>query len=257
MQEKYFNVTVKPTIAASKQTAAFGTNDVLFDWHAFDIPSGAARLISITTVIRGTDAAKQSTDRDLTLLFAKSIDGVAPTSVGTVNATAGGIGFELNIIGKARVENTTGEYTAAILDRFSVASSGYGAAANQHSFGVLTGEPNTGANVGYDTIYVAGFTSGSLDFSTTVLARGGEAAGVTVVETDKGSDDDPDADKIFVPGDVLHSATDDVLGTVASISAFGSSKQDINFTAATTDIIADNEEIYNIHPVHFIFSFEK
>ena len=121
---------------------------------------------------------------------------------------------------------------------------------------VLTGEPESGDNVAYDTIYVAGIAQGALDFSTTVLARGGEAAGVTVVETDKGSNDDPNADLIFQPGDILHSGTDDVLGTVSSIAAFGSSKQDINFTAGTSAIIADNEEIYNINPIKLIFSFE-
>ena len=48
-----------------------------------------------------------------------------------------------------------------------------------------------------------------------------------------------------------------MLGTVDSISNFGSNKQDINFTAATTDAIADNEEIFNINPIRFILMFEK
>jgi hypothetical protein len=106
-------------------------------------------------------------------------------------------------------------------------------------------------------VYLGAITGTALDFGTTVLARGGEAAGVTVVETDKGADDDPDAELIFAPGDVLHSATDGVLGTVASIAAFASSKQDITFTAVTPDAIADDEEIFNINPIRIILSFEK
>ena len=262
MINKYHSVTVKPTIKASKQTSAFAAGDVLFDWTPFDVPKGSNLLRCTVVLVRGTNGADQAAV-DMELFFAKSIDGTAPSTLGDLNdpvdtATATGTsttGWFNNIIGYNYLDvsaNNTGSsddlvYMNTLQCGAPRASSGV----------VLTGEPNSGTNVGYDKIYVAGITQGALDFSTTVLARGGEADGVTTVETDKGSNDDPNADLIFQPGDVLHSATDDVLGTIKTIEAFGSSKQDITFTAGTTDIIADNEEIYNVNPVTLIFSFER
>ena len=260
---KFFTVEVNPTITASKQHAgAFAAGDILFDWTSFQIPKGSARLLSTIATIRGTNAADQAAV-DMELFFAKSIDGTAPSSLGALNAavttaTATGsskTGWFRNIIGYQFFDASAQGMGSSddLVFMNTIQSPGNGGVGNL----ILTGEPESGDNVGYDTIYVAGITQGALDFSTTVLARGGEAAGVTVVETDKGTNDDPDADLIFQPGDVLHSGTDDVLGTVASIAAFGSSKQDINFTAGTSAIIADNEEIYNINPIKLIFSFER
>ena len=263
MWGKYFNVTLRPTITASTQhEGAFAAGDILFDWTAMQVPKGSSRLLSTIATVRGINAADQPAV-DMELIFAKSINNTAPSSLGVLNAvvttaTATGsttTGWFRNIIGRqffdADVNGMGSSDDLVFVNTIqSPGNTGGGGL-------VLTGEPETGDNVGYDIIYVAGIAQGALDFSTTVLARGGEAAGVTVVETDKGSNDDPDADLIFQPGDILHSGTDDILGTIASIGAFGSSKQDINFTAGTSAIIADNEEIYNINPITFIFSFEK
>ena len=49
---KYFNVTVKPTILASKLATVYSSGDIVFDWHAVDIPKGASRLIGVTAIIR-------------------------------------------------------------------------------------------------------------------------------------------------------------------------------------------------------------
>ena len=41
---KYFNVTVKPPIAVAALAAGNITNDeLMFDWHGFDVPKGACR----------------------------------------------------------------------------------------------------------------------------------------------------------------------------------------------------------------------
>ena len=110
---------------------------------------------------------------------------------------------------------------------------------------VLEGEPNSGTNVGYDTIYVAGSTGGVLSFGTTVLTRGAVTDDTTlIVETDKGTNDDPNADLIFAVGDVIHTGTDDVLGTIGSIGAFDTNNQPITFTAPITDDLGDNEELF-------------
>jgi len=259
MASKYFTVEVKPFITASAQnagSAAYSADDVLFDWASFQVPRGANKLIGVTAVIRGADGATNGVT-DLDFYFAKSINGTAPATIGLANRTADAAPIVSNhLIGLAHIDGAQ-DYGNNSLDLFSIASTGGGGAGNLIPGIVLEGEPSSGDNVGYDTLYVAGSTNAAISFGTTVLARGGEAAGVTVVETDKGSDDDPDADLIFAVGDVLHSATDDVLGTVASIAAFGSSKQDITFAAVTPDVIADNEEIFNVNPIRLILSFER
>ena len=256
MASKYFDVTVKPTVKASKQTSAFSIGDVLFDWTPFQIPKGSARLLNTFITVRGTDGADQGA-LDFELFFAKSIDGNAPATLGDLNDPVDSSGWQNNLIGYQMMDhssNATGSYDDLVyITAYSSGSRGGGPDV------VLTGEPNSGDNVGYDTVYVACITQGAHDFSTSVFARGGTTAdgSVAVVETDKGSNDDPDAELIFVPGDVLHSATDDVLGTVKSIAAFGSSKQDITFEAAIEATIGDNEEIYNVNPVVLKFSFER
>tara|TARA_R100000458_G_C8237539_1_gene217456 strand:+ start:36 stop:818 length:783 start_codon:yes stop_codon:yes gene_type:complete len=260
MASKYFDVTVKPTVKASKQHAgAFSAGDVLFDWTPFQIPRGSARLLNTFVTVRGVDGADQGA-KDIELFFAKSIDGNAPSTLGDSNDPVDSSGWQNNLIGYQMLDhssNSTGSSDDLVyITTLTSGSRGGGPDV------VLTGELDSGDNVGYDTVYVACLTQGAHNFSTTVIARGGTTAdgSVAVVETDKGSNDDPDAELIFVPGDVLATTngTDDrTLGTVKSIAAFGSSKQDITFEAAIEATIADNEEIYNLNPVVLKFSFER
>ena len=257
---KYFTVEVKPTISAIKQalnSSVYTAGDVLFDWTSFQIPKGAARLIGMTVVFRGKNAVTQSA-LDLDVFFAKTVDGVVPATMGDPNGTASALPAVSNhILGFARLDDGAA-YGELGFDRFTIGMSGGAALPSIPSTNlVIQGEPDSGDNVGYDTIYLGAITGGAHDFGTTVLARGGEAAGVTVVETDKGSDDDPNAELIFAPGDVLHGSTGAVLGTISSIADFDTNKQDITFTAGTTEVLDDNEEIFNINPVKIILSFEK
>jgi hypothetical protein len=128
---------------------------------------------------------------------------------------------------------------------------------------ILEGEPKSGSSVGYDKLYVAGLVRSvdgtSTNFSTSVLARGGTTADGVVVEvpTDKGSDDDPDADLIFAPGDVIHTAANQPIGTIKSISAFDTDHQDLIFENPIETTVLDNIELYNINPIKLILNFEK
>ena len=80
----YFVKTVKPNIDVSCATA-YADKDILFDWHAFELPKGASNLIGITTLLKGTNGA-DGNQHDFDLLFAKGNDSGAPISLGTVNA---------------------------------------------------------------------------------------------------------------------------------------------------------------------------
>lgn len=265
---KYFTVEVKPTIPGEHQSTdshLYTSKDVLFDWTSFQIPKGAAKLTAITAVFRGTDGATQVA-RDLDLVFAKSINGTAPTTLGDSNETVSAAPVVANhIIGLAHLDSG-GDYGVGsgtgggAFDLFNLASTGSGAAASLIPELVLEGEPYTGDNVGYDTLYIGGIAGGTFDFGTKVLVRGAISAdNTTTIPTDlEGSaDGDPNAETVFAVGDVLETASGDTVGTIASISAFDSDHQDIILTANNVEAIADNEELYNVNPIRIILSFER
>ena len=262
MRGKYANVTIKPTIPASIQQA--GTwNDglILFDWTEFVLPNSTSRLLNSTLLVRGKDGADQSSGNfDIELFFAKKFNNTAPPSLGSIRAAVSTAGWMNHMTGTQFLDVTQNNITSTDnLIHMHMLSSGNRAGGPDV---VLHSEKETHGYPVENTVYVAAVfaSSTTCGFSTTVLSRGGTAAGELIIETDKGANDDPDADLIFAPGDVLATTngTDDrTLGTVKSISAFGSSKQDINFELPTTSAIADNEEVYNLNPVTLRLSFEN
>ena len=141
MINKYFTVEVKPTITASLQhgnTVAIG--DVLFDWTSFDIPKGSSKLIDVTMLLRGTNGVRQEASIDF--YFAKSADGgnTAPSSLGTLSATADGTGYQNQLIGTAHINKSDFQDG---LDIMAVASTGRGSGSTNIPGCVLTGEPET------------------------------------------------------------------------------------------------------------------
>jgi len=258
---KYFTVEVKPNVPGNHQAAggaAYAAKDVLFDWTAIQVPKGASKLTGITATLRGTDGGAATNNLDFDIVFAKSINNIAPATLGNAGATVSAAPVVANhIIGLAHIDGTGG-YGNEGFDFFHVASAGTGAAANLMPNLVLEGEPQSGDNVGYDTIYVGGIAGGTISFGTTVLVRGAIAADNTVtIPTDAGTNDDPNADLIFAVGDVLETGTGDTVGTISSISAFDTDHQDIILTAKNVEAIANNEELFNVNPIRIILSFEK
>ena len=257
---KYFTVEIKPTIPGEHQAAnssEYNQKDVLFDWTSFQVPKGASKLTAVTAVFRGTNGGVQAA-RDFDLVFAKSINSIAPKTLGNSNASVSAEPVVANhIIGLAHLDSA-GDYGASGFDFFNVAATGSGAAASLIPELVLEGEPNSGDNVGFDTLYIGGIAGAAFDFGTTVLVRGAITADNTVtIPTDKGNNDDPNAEVIFAVGDVLETGTGDTVGTVASISAFDTDHQDIILTEKNVEAIANNEELFNVNPIRLILSFEK
>jgi hypothetical protein len=247
---KYFTVEVKPTITASKQ-ASMADGDVLFDWTAFDVPKGAVKLTNLTALIRGNDGAPQ-TARDINFYFAKSADGgnTAPSSLGTLSATADGTGYYNQLLTKVHIE-ASGDYGTG-LDFMSIATTGHGAANNQGNLNiVLQGEEGSGTNVGYDKLYVGATAGGSLDFSTGSLLNMGSGQAVATTATTL-TTDGTDARQVFAVGDVIHAADDAVAGTVTAVGSA---------TAVTVDAVAgalaNNDELYVLSPITLKLSFEK
>ena len=274
---KYFTVEVIPTIAASTQVA-HAADDVLFDWTSFQVPRGANKLISVTMIQRGTEGATQAA-KDIDLVFAKSISNTAPATLGTANATASATPAVSNhIIGLTHLD-AAGDFGSAGFDYFSVGSTGSGAAASMIPALVLEGEVNSGDNVGYDTLYLGGIAGNSaIDFGTAVLTdatvdvSGLSAATLTGI-------DGTSPLVAFAIGDIIHATDDIILGEIASMDAnnitfrhdggttlvpTGSYTVPADLTAwkiqngadAAGDL-ANNDELFNIHPIKIILSFEK
>ena len=103
---KYFNVTVKPPITVAALAAGNITDtEILFDWHAFDIPKGAARLVGVTILYAGKNGADY-TPTDFELFWGRgdknNFD--APETLGSDGAAVNGNGYLSHIMGKTYVD---------------------------------------------------------------------------------------------------------------------------------------------------------
>ena len=140
----YFTVEVKPTIPASHlagNSSVYAIKDVLFDWTAFQIPKGAASLMGITVVMRGKNGAVQGA-HDVDFFFAKTINGVAPATMGNSNVTAAALPVVSNhILGFTRIDDA-GAYGEAGFDYFSVAKGGGTSPGFPSANLVIQGEPD-------------------------------------------------------------------------------------------------------------------
>ena len=240
----YFTVEVKPTITASILAGAtMASGDVLFDWTSFDMPKGSAKLIGVTALVRGTNGARQ--EKSFDLYYAKTVSGVAPGSLGTLSATADGARYQNHLIGASKI--MVDDYKDG-LDIMAVASSGHGAGSTQIPSMVLTGDPDTGTNVGYDKLYVACISAGALDFRSTVICDGIQATSQAVLTVKTTS-----ALTNFAVGDVLHDEDDRAMGTVLTVDSATQMTMAANLANATVD----DKDLYNINPVTLILSFER
>jgi len=243
----YFTVEVKPTILPSIQHAGtFGGGAVIFDWTSFDVPKGASKLTDITVMLRGTNGVRQ--ERAIDFYIAKSINGAAPGSLGTVRATADGNQYQNHLIGAIHIH--ADDYKDG-LDIMSMASTGHGAGGTQTPSVVLEGEPNSGSSVGYDTLYITSIPTNTLDWRSTCEtnnaagAQGTDQAGLIVSTTS--------ALLHFDKGDIVYDEDDRLMGTVKSVT----DATNIVFEENLANASVDNKDLYVHSPVTFILSFEK
>ena len=253
MINKYFSVDVAPTIAASLQhTAAFAGGDVLFDWTPFQVPKGSSALHSAVALVRPKgDAAATINNFGFNLVFSKT----NTQSLGTANSAPAQRPSN-DILGMVEFEDVN--YGHSNMSSTAVAT--MGKASNNGKDNpvlVLTGDPDSGDNVGYDTLYVAAIATGAFDFRSIHLIASTASAGTTVVV-------DAVADltflEHFIPGDILQvattvgdSAADTIMGTVASIT----NATTLELTGTSEDVFVDGAILYNTSPIKLKLSFEK
>jgi len=244
----YFNTTIKIPIAASSQASAFADGDLLADWQAIQIPRGSASLKSLTALVRPKgDTGPSGNSTALDILFSKT----NTVSLGTVNQKIDHRPSN-DIIGLIEID--TSNYGTGHLQSTAVAMIGSDTAAASPPM-VITGDVTTGDNVGYDTIYVGLIARGDIDFSSinTVNESDFAAGAQTLITMDDGSGGTTmDCREHFTAGDILHAQDDAVLGVLASAAAHS-----ITLTAANTEAIAENDVIYNLHPIRLVLGFEK
>ena len=237
-------------IGTASEDAAFGDQDIVWDWLAIDIPKGTHRLINASMLVQGTHGARQA-EVDFQLWFARPVDGVAPPSLGTPNAVVSGTGHRKHMLGIVDFDasHAGGDcfkfnsfYSTGTVSRSGAATSSPGL--------IVTGDPVSGTNVGYDKIYVAGIALGALNFSTNVLLNqaGNQAATTTTTTL---TVDGAHATKVFEVGDVIQAMDLAAIGTIQSLTT----------TSITVDLceagLTDDDEILTTSPVKIKLGFEQ
>ena len=256
---KYFTVTVKPTIAASAQHAAFSNNDLLFDWTAFEMPKGSAKLVNATVLVRPKgDSSPTANDNAIGLVFSSS----NTQSLGSANGAVTNIPSN-DFLGT--VEFSANSYTPVSFNSTVVGTLGRGTGDTEIPMAPLVLTPNVNAlsttTPGYDTLYIGGFCAdANTDFtSINAIAEDTDAehANSQVITMDGAS---MDVREHFIAGDVVHIGTsvgtpaaDSLIGTVASAD----SATQITLEAVSPTALVDGDTLYNIHPIRIILQFER
>ena len=256
---KYFTVEVKPTISVAGLAAGnFSDTEVLFDWHGFDVPKGASKLIGITAKVTGKNGVDY-TMADIELFWAKSIAGNAPGTLGDDGAIVDTFGWFPNILGKTYLDASSGSSDGDLImgNIMAAAAPGGGTLGGSQAVNlpirnmlVLEGEPETGTNVGYDKLYVAGIAKGTHNWGASTMTVNGTM--VTTSPTLTVADLSPVLSGVG-PGDVLRDEDGLLFGTVKSVDSATQITMEDNLVAASSN----DKVVYNTCPITLILSFER
>lgn len=255
MKGKFSIVTVKPNLAAL--TTALTATDLLFDWTPIEIPRGGCSIETIQMHYAGTNGAAQ-TPKDIELIFAKSVNGVAPPTLGTSNgaitSTAVAVSAKPHIIGYKHLDVSTMVDTGVDLVAYNLLGS-FSAKPNPKMNIMLEGETTSYVSTkgpGYQTVWMAGLAiEGGEDFGAGVVLDGDQAAAVGTQTQLTVTAGGVDPGLVFAVGDEVIAQDGALVGTVVSIESN---------TAFTVDqvqaALADEDELCNRQPITFIFGLE-
>ena len=259
---KYFNVDVIPDCIAGDVSdnngADVGAGDVIFNWTAVDVPKGSCLLKNITAYVNAEDGAYGAGSLvDYELVFAKSINGVAPSNLGDINTAQDGCGeLRSHFVGSARLESaaalgTLSKTTFGVIYNSTVASS---ANSNIGPEFVIDLEPSSGTNVGYDTLYVAALQVAARNYGTGVLLNE-STIDASANPTSTIIVDGVDATKIFSVGDQVYVVDLDtpIPGTLTKVEPLLLTFSETNSTVDITE----NDELLNANPIRIRLGFES
>jgi|TARA_R110000765_G_scaffold11920_1_gene37513 hypothetical protein len=257
MKSKFSIVTVKPNLAAL--TTAFTATDLLFDWTPIEIPRGGCSIETIQMHYAGTNGVAQ-TPKDIELIFAKSVNGAAPPSLGTSNgAITSSVATQLarpHIIGYKHLDVSAMVDTGVDLVAYNLLGS-FSANPNVKMNMILEGESagyHSTKGPGYQTVWMAGIANeGGEDFGTGVIVDNGDGYGVG----DAGLICDGTAgDIVFAAGDELIAQDGALVGTVVGSADDGSHTFLVLEAPGLLAAVEDGDEICNRQPITFIFGLE-
>ena len=258
---KFFTVDVSPDIVAGDISAVqdadksdldIGAGDIIFDWTAVDVPKGGCMLRSITAITNGEDGVYHANScTTFHLIFAKSVNGVAPTTMGVTNlAQTACFDLKDHYVGSAILEATV-ETGTILTTAFHVAYHGNDNSVTGGGLPLVIDLDRRAATAGYDKLYVMGFQMDARHWSTGVIVNG---AITSDTETDI-TVDGVAATKIFSIGDTVYlHDVDTALGTIKSLT---DTVITLNAAIAGGTNLADDDELVNANPIKFKLGFER
>ena len=249
----YLTPKVKPQVT-KMGNVAYTADDVLFDWTSFEIPRGTCAMTSVFATIVGTNGGAGNA-KNFDILFAKSVNGVAPPSLGDSNDAKSPIKTTAArpwIIGYKGVDASELEDAGDGLSSYNVLGIGRGSAQTFTPYNqiIIEGEPQHSSTNGYQTIWVAGLAQGAMDFGTGCNIAGNHSADdLTIVV------DGTDADDLFAVGETIIAFDADGSGetTIGNVTAVAA---DLITVDAAPSEIADDDEVCHLSPITFRFGFE-
>jgi len=228
-----------------------GVGDVIFDWTAIDVPVGSGMIQSISAIVNAEDAAYGSGSlTDYELLFARSLRNTAPPSLGTIGASADGVGWQEHLVGAAQIESTAGVGTLQYTDFhvvYNTATTGNGGNGGRGATLPLVYQLDHTVNTtrGFDKLYVAAIQVRARNYGTGVLADG--AVDASSAQSTTITVKTVDARKIFSVGDqvYVHDLDTPIPGTLTKVE-----ETTLTFSVANTTVdIADEDELLTANPI--------
>lgn len=274
-----FLATVRPRIDTSIATA-YAANDLLFDWHRFEIPKGEACINNFNIIMPGTngDATSDENVLDFTFFIARSVNGQAPPSLGTpntaVNNAAGKIAFagcKNHLVFSQTVDGDLMSSAQNFTQSYSIFTSATmntsgGTQAAQFANALQPGGVNIGnskyvgnyndstSQPGMSSYWIAAIAHGAFDFGTGIILD--EDSNVAAVEKSTTSETilnlkTVDADDILSVGDELIASDGAKIGKVTEVVSATQIKVD-----HVEEALQDDDEICVRNPIIFNFGIE-
>jgi len=253
ISSKYNLVTWSPTISHLLHAASGGV-DVLTDWVPMEIPMGTSKITHVSGTIMGIDGGVGN-NATMKMYFAKSINGVAPPTFGTVHGVT--------------TAAITATFRRHMITHMFLALTGIDDADQMIGYNVLGARDETvneigvmlqgdtvpypGTTPGYQTIWVAAIASGSawdfgtevdLDDTSNVAAN---MTGASVQITTQGTD----PQLVFAPGDLIQGHTGGPKMEVVSVDS--TTTMTVKNISAQID---DDEHLIHQNPININFGLE-
>lgn len=251
MANNFFTTTTEPVITTG--ATAFGADDAMFDWTPIQIPKGSCALASISGYIMGKNGDDQATSGIIDLFFARSINGVAPPTIGTINnaiSKANAVAFRRHLIGYMSLDMDERTDSTDPLGSYNAFGLAFNSTINNSYNPIIMEAEALSGDTGFQTIYVAGASQAAFDFGTGVLAAGENAADNLAVVIDNGSGAASIALDTFAIGDEVVLADGKRIGTITALTNV------LMTVDAAPVVIVNDAEILPKFPLRFIFGWQ-